>query len=118
MSTVHYAVLDGVAVLTIDNPPVNALGAEVWNAVDAAVARANADSAAVAIVLTGAGRTFVAGADIRVFEQLTTIERAMERSASTHAMLCRLEDSAKPLVAAIHGHALGGGLELLSLIHI
>ncbi len=117
MSTVHYAVIDGVAVLTIDNPPVNALGAEVWNAVDAAVARANADSAAVAIVLTGAGRTFVAGADIRVFEQLTTIERAMERSASTHAMLCRLEDSARPLVAAIHGHALGGGLELALACH-
>ncbi len=117
MSSVHYAVIDGVAVLTIDNPPVNALDAEAWHAVDAAVTRANADPAASAIVLTGAGRTFVAGADIRVFEQLTSVERSMERSAYTHAMLCRLEDSARPLVAAIHGHALGGGLELALACH-
>ena len=117
MSTVHYAVIDGIAVLTVDNPPVNALGQELWNAVDTAVARAVADPAATAIVLTGAGRTFVAGADITVFDQLTTVERAMERSAYTHAMLCRLEDSAKPLVAAIHGHALGGGLELALACH-
>ncbi len=117
MSSVHYAVVDGIAVLTIDNPPVNALSADAWNAIDAAVARAIADPAAAAIVLTGAGRTFVAGADIRVFEQLTTVERAMERSAFTHAMLCRLEDSPKPLVAAIHGHALGGGLELALACH-
>lgn len=117
MSTVHYAVTDGVAVLSIDNPPVNALDEEAWHAVDAAVARANADPVVTAIVLTGAGRTFVAGADIRVFEQLTSVERAMDRSAFTHAMLCRLEDSGKPLVAAIHGHALGGGLELALACH-
>jgi 3-hydroxyacyl-CoA dehydrogenase len=62
---VHYDVKDRVAVLTIDNPPVNALGAGVWEAIDEGVARAVADSSADAIVLIGAGTTFVAGATSR-----------------------------------------------------
>src|SRR4051812_17050193 len=109
---VHYAVEDDVAVLIIDNPPVNALGEGVWEAIDAAVARAVADRDAEAIVLIGAGTTFVAGADINVFKTLKTREQSLARSAGTHAMLSRLEDAAKPLVAAIHGNALGGGLQL------
>src|SRR5579859_2386897 len=103
---------DRVAILTIDNPPVNALGNDVWTDLDAAVRRANADPHADAIVITGAGATFVAGADIKIFDTLTTRDAAMTRSASTHAMLRRIEDCAKPVVAAIHGYALGGGLEL------
>jgi 3-hydroxyacyl-CoA dehydrogenase len=114
---VHYAIEDAVAVLTIDNPPVNALGEGVWEAVDSAVARAVADPDAEAIVLIGAGTTFVAGADINVFKTLRTREQSLERSARTHAMLARLEDAAKPLVAAIHGNALGGGLELAQACH-
>jgi 3-hydroxyacyl-CoA dehydrogenase len=114
---VHYELKDRVAVLTIDNPPVNALGAGVWEAVEQAVARANADAGADAIVLIGAGTTFVAGADINIFKVLKTREQSLERSAGTHAMLRRLEDSAKPLVAAIHGQAFGGGLELAMACH-
>ena len=114
---VHYEVIQRVAMLTIDNPPVNALGDGVWEAIDAAVSRAGSDEDVDAIVLKGAGRTFVAGADIHIFDALTTPERCMERSQGTHAMLRRLEDSPKPLVAAIHGHALGGGLELALACH-
>jgi 3-hydroxyacyl-CoA dehydrogenase len=114
---VHYDVTDRVAVLTIDNPPVNALGQGVWEAIDQAVARANQDPQADAIVLIGAGQTFVAGADINVFKLLKTREQSLARSAGTHAMLRRLEDSAKPLVAAIHGQAFGGGLELAMACH-
>jgi 3-hydroxyacyl-CoA dehydrogenase len=114
---VHYDVRDQVAVLTIDNPPVNALGQGVWEAIDEAVARANADPAAAAIVLIGAGNTFVAGADINIFKLLKTSEQSMARSERTHAMLRRLEDSPKPLVAAIHGNAFGGGLELAQACH-
>jgi len=114
---VHYEVTDRVAVLTIDNPPVNALGAGVWEAIDQGVARANGDAAVDAIALIGAGNTFIAGADINIFKVLKTPEQSMARSEGTHALLRRLEDSAKPLVAAIHGQAFGGGLEVAMACH-
>ena len=114
---VHYEVQDGVAVVTIDNPPVNALSPEVWEAIDANVARAVKDPAATAIVLIGAGTTFIAGADIKVFDTLKTVADSMARSANSHALLKRIEDSPKPLVAAIHGNALGGGLEVAQACH-
>jgi 3-hydroxyacyl-CoA dehydrogenase len=114
---VRYNVTDGVAVITIDNPPVNALSPPVWEAVDEAVARANADDRAEAIVLIGAGSTFIAGADIKIFDTLKTRDDSLARSARTHALLNRVEDSAKPLVAAIHGNALGGGLEVAQACH-
>ena len=106
---VRYSIQDRIAVLRIDNPPVNALAQGVWEAVDQAVARAGADSEADGIVLIGAGTTFVAGADINVFKTLKTREQSLDRSARTHALLKRIEDVGKPLVAAIHGNALGGG---------
>jgi 3-hydroxyacyl-CoA dehydrogenase len=114
---IRYEVKDRVAVLTIDNPPVNALSPAVWEGIDAAVARAGADPAADAIVLIGAGSTFIAGADIKVFDTLKTAADSLARSGGTHALLKRLEDSPKPLVAAIHGNALGGGLEVAQACH-
>jgi len=117
MSLVLYELRDGVAVITIDNPPVNALGPAVWEGIDEAVARASADPNAGAIVLIGAGTTFIAGADIKVFDLLKTREDSFARSEKTHALLKRLEDATKPLVAAIHGNALGGGLEVAQACH-
>src|SRR5438874_9165159 len=114
---VRYELRDGVAVVTIDNPPVNALSPAVWERIDEAVARASADPAAEAIVLIGAGATFIAGADIKVFDLLKTRDDSFTRSAGTHALLKRIEDAAKPLVAAIHGNALGGGLEVAQACH-
>jgi len=114
---VRYDVVDRVAVVTIDNPPVNALAPAVWGAIDEAVARGVSDPSADAIVLIGAGSTFIAGADIKMFDLLKTAGDAMKRSAGTHAMLRRLEDSPKPLVAAIHGNALGGGMEVALSCH-
>jgi 3-hydroxyacyl-CoA dehydrogenase len=114
---VRYEVQQRVTVLTVDNPPVNALSPEVWEALDAAVARASADPAADAIVLIGAGSTFIAGADINIFKTLKTRQQSLERSGQTHALLKRLEDAPKPLVAAIHGNALGGGLEVAMACH-
>ncbi len=117
MSVVRYEVVDGVAVITIDNPPVNALSPAVWEAIDEAVGRAAADAAVDAAVLIGAGTTFIAGADIKIFETLKTREQSLERSGRTHALLRRLEDCPKPLVAAIHGNALGGGNEVAMACH-
>ena len=77
---VRYEVRDRVAVITVDNPPVNALSAGVPEGISEAVERACGDSAADAIVLIGAGTTFIAGADINVFKQLKTREQSIERS--------------------------------------
>src|SRR3954465_3880492 len=114
---VRYEVKDRVAVVTIDNPPVNALSPAVWEGIDEAVQRAMADPAAEAAVLIGAGSTFIAGADIKVFDTLKTKDDYYKRSAATHAPLRRMEDSTKPLVAAIHANALGGGLEVAQACH-
>jgi 3-hydroxyacyl-CoA dehydrogenase len=114
---VRYEIKENVAVVTIDNPPVNALSPAVWAGLDQAVARGVADPNAVAIVVIGAGTTFIAGADIKVFDTLKTREDSLARSASTHALLRRIEDATKPVVAAIHGNALGGGLEVAQACH-
>jgi 3-hydroxyacyl-CoA dehydrogenase len=114
---VRYNVRDRVAVITIDNPPVNALSPGVPEGISEAVDRAAHDAGVEAIVLIGAGTTFIAGADINVFKQLKTREQSIERSLAVHARLKKIEDVDKPLVAAIHGHALGGGLEFAMACH-
>src|SRR2546427_7125024 len=93
---VRYEITDGVAVVTIENPPVNALSPAVWEGIDKAVARAVADPAAEAIVLIGAGTTFIAGADIKVFDTLKTREDSFSRSAGTPAPLTRREGAPQP----------------------
>lgn len=114
---VRYQIRNGVAVVTIDNPPVNALSAGVPEAISEAIERASQDTTADAIVLIGAGTTFIAGADINIFKELKTREQSIERSQAVHARLKKLEDVGKPLVAAIHGQALGGGLEFAMACH-
>ncbi len=114
---VRYEVGDRVAVVTIDNPPVNALSAGVMEGISEAIERAGDDAGADAMVLIGAGTTFIAGADINIFKELKTREQSLERSQAVHARLKKLEDAGKPLVAAIHGHALGGGLEFAMACH-
>jgi 3-hydroxyacyl-CoA dehydrogenase len=114
---IRYEVSNRIAVLTVDNPPVNALGPGVLEGIEAAVARGCADAEIDAMVLIGAGTTFIAGADIRIFGILKTREQSLARSEGTHARLLRIEDATKPLVAAIHGNALGGGLEVAMSCH-
>ncbi len=95
-----------VGVITVDNPPVNALGPGVPEGIVACVRRAEADPAIRAMVLIGAGRSFIAGADIRQFGT------ARKRLPLGGRVYDALDGCAKPVVAAIHGYALGGGLEI------
>ena len=104
------ALHDDIAVITINNPPVNALSQEVADGIATAVARAQSDPAVRGIVIAGAGRTFVAGADINALEGLAWGEGG--GAPEMHDILGRLEDGPKPVVMALHGTILGGGLEL------
>ena len=106
---VGYAVEEGVAVLTIENPPVNALSPGVPEGIRAGVERALADAAVRAIVIIGGGRTFIAGADIREFAKIVAGDKPR---LNLYSLLNFIEDSPKPVVMAIHGTALGGGLEV------
>lgn len=100
---------DHVLVVTIDNPPVNALSPGVAEGIAAAVRAAQADDSVLSIVVVGAGSTFVAGADIREFGRIVAGERPM---IALNPLFNEIEASAKPVVMALHGNVLGGGLEL------
>ena len=114
-SLVTTSVQDGIAVVMINNPPVNALSQEVADGLDAAVARAQADPAVRGIVIAGAGRTFVAGADIKGLEELAW--GTGPGAPDMHDSFMRMEAGPKPVVMALHGTVLGGGLELAMAGH-
>jgi 3-hydroxyacyl-CoA dehydrogenase len=112
---VNLTTQDGVAVITINNPPVNALSPGVPEGLVAALDGAEKDSSARAIVIIGGGRTFIAGADIKELE-LAAAGRG-SGPPKFHDILARIEDSSKPVVMAIHGTALGGGNEVAMAGH-
>ncbi|MDA0775086.1 MAG: 3-hydroxyacyl-CoA dehydrogenase NAD-binding domain-containing protein [Proteobacteria bacterium] len=102
--TVHYEIVDGIALLTVDNPPVNPLSEGVRNGLYEGITRAEADESVVGVVLTGKGRAFIAGADISEFG-------GEHGGHSLNDVFKSLEFCSKPLVAAMNGITLGGGLE-------
>jgi 3-hydroxyacyl-CoA dehydrogenase len=110
--TARYEVRDGVAILTLDNPPVNGLNLATRTALVQGVDRAQQDPAVKAIVLNAAGRSFCGGADIREFNTPAAMQEP-----TLWTMLDVIESSAKPIVAAIHSLALGGGLESILAAH-
>ena len=104
-----------VRLVFVDNPPVNTLTATVTEGLLSALDDANSDPAVTSIVLLGAGRTFVAGADITTLEPLAWDPQAPK--PDLRPLLEKMESSQKPVVMAIHGTALGGGLELAMAGH-
>ena len=99
-----------IAIITVNNPPVNAIGPTVSEGISQAIREITQDESVKAAVLIGAGRTFVAGADIKEFGKITSGKTA--RGAGLLPLLRQIEDCSKPVVMAIHGTAFGGGLEL------
>jgi 3-hydroxyacyl-CoA dehydrogenase len=102
-----YEVRGGVAVITLNNPPVNGLGFDTRKGVTDGIERALADDAVQAVVITGAGRAFSGGADIREFGKPAALAEP-----NLLSVIKVVERSTKPVVAAINGVCMGGGLEL------
>lgn len=110
-SAVQYSTQGDVAILTISFGAVNALGLPVREGLWAGIEKAEADAAVKAVVITGAGRTFPAGADISEFKTGTVYKKFLP------AVCQKIEDCKKPVIAAIHGTALGGGCEIALSCH-
>jgi 3-hydroxyacyl-CoA dehydrogenase len=111
---VQLTIDNGVAVITINNPPVNALSPGVPEGISEALDQIASDAGVKATVLIGGGRTFIAGADIKEFGKMTS---GKPRGAGLLPLLLKIEDCAKPLIVAIHGTAFGGGMELAMAGH-
>ena len=105
--TADYRVHGDIAVITLNNPPVNGLGLATRQGIADAMARATADAAVKAIVLTGAGKAFSGGADIKEFGSPKALQEP-----NLLSVISLLENASKPVVAAIHSVVMGGGLEL------
>ena len=111
---VRYTTDGDIAVITIDNPPVNAIGPGVPEGLASAIEAVEKDPTVKAAVLIGAGKTFIAGADINMFVQMTS-----GRGGRINLLpyLLQVENCSKPVIVAIHGTAFGGGLELAMAAH-
>lgn len=112
---VQSSIANGIAILTINNPPVNALNAEERDAIREAVEHADNDPNIKAMVIIGSGRVFIAGGDINDFVKITS--GLARRVPALLRLIEWIEDRPKPVIAAINGLALGGGLELAMGAH-
>jgi enoyl-CoA hydratase/carnithine racemase len=115
---VGYRVENRIALVTIDNPPMNALSREVFEEISEVFSEIEKDAGIKAAVFTGAGKAFIAGADIRMLQQIGSAQESLELTKVFHGTLNKIEEMRKPVIAAIHGYCLGGGLEFALACHM
>lgn len=118
MEFLSWKVEDGVAIVTINRPPANALARQLIEELDGILDEIAADDSARVVLLHGEGRFFSAGADIKEFTNVQTGEEFSRLAENGQNVFEKLETFEKPVIAAIHGAALGGGLELAMACHI
>jgi enoyl-CoA hydratase len=118
-SLINVKIIKSVAYVTIENPPVNALNATALQEMERCIDQLNSDSSVKAVILTGTGVFFIAGADIKEFTHLFENEELAEQAAfKGQALYNKIEQSEKPIIAVINGACLGGGLELAMSCHM
>jgi len=114
---IHQSVAASIATLTVTHPPVNALTPDLLHELDGLLDDIRNDQSIKIIVLTGAGRVFVAGADLHVLAGLITSRKGIDFAQLGQTVFNKLENFEKPIIAAINGACLGGGLELAMCCH-
>jgi enoyl-CoA hydratase/carnithine racemase len=115
---ISYRVEDRIAFLTINNPPMNAISREVAQQLDEAVVEIGKDDNIKAVVFSGEGRAFISGADIRMLKEVKDRHQARQVTSVLHGALNKIEALRKPVIAAVHGFCLGGGLEVALACHM
>ncbi len=115
---ISYRVEDRIAFLTINNPPMNAISREVAQQLDEAVVEIGKDDNIKAVIFSGEGRAFISGADIRMLKEVKDRHQARNVTSVLHGALNKLEALRKPVIAAVHGFCLGGGLEVALACHM
>lgn len=109
---------DNIGKISIDNPPANALSSPVIRELDGIMSELAKDGSIRAIIFTGSGNFFIAGADIKEIIKISSSKEGEELARQGHGILGRIEGMDKPVIAAVNGHCLGGGLELAMACHI
>lgn len=115
---ISYRVEDRIAFLTINNPPMNAISLEVAQQLDEAVVEIGKDDSIKAVIFSGEGRAFISGADIRMLKEVKDRHEARRVTSVLHGALNKIEALRKPVIAAVHGFCLGGGLEVALACHM
>ena len=114
---IDYSITEGLCILRLDNPPLNAITFEMLDELRAAIVRANADGSVSSIVITGAGGGFSTGADVNIFKNIADDADAIETSRVFQEAFDAVEASGKPVAAAVAGKVIGGALELAMACH-
>jgi len=114
----NYELEDRIAVITINHPPVNTLGAKTLQELETAIEAVCVDPRVKAVVITGQGKAFIAGADIKEIAAISSNEEGEKLARSGQKLFERIETMKKPVIAAVNGACLGGGMELAMACHI